>query len=250
MDTTQLERNFEFYRDNQEKLFEQYPGRFLLIHDCAVVGSFENQIDAFETGKRDYAEGAFLVIRCTKGDSEYTVRNYHSAFFSTLEGGKRLSWTGFVDQAAEKIKEAMLFIREVAAECGVSFNKRHYDRILWLVERERFFRTKAPAFNLFFIKGKKEPESPYVHKMYGKKFNMQNASPGSHLSDDERESLRRIARASCAGEDSKQIQEILSGTIYDQMHIGEFYPLHMNLVGKIAPYSEESVNRTECRQQR
>jgi hypothetical protein len=234
MDTTQLRKNFVYYREHQSALFNQYGDCFLLIYDCEVIGAFERQIDAFEAGKRDYDEGSFLVVRCTETDSEYTVRNNHTSMFWENDDVRMRTVLDAPDDSTEKVKEAMSFVRAIADEHHVELDERHYDQILWLVERECYLHTRSHAFQLFFIKGENGPESPFVHELY-KNF---CAEPGNMnsllLNEGEREALRRVTLDSFEeGNARGQIHAILSGTMYDELRIGNFYPMYMNLLGKL-----------------
>lgn len=75
----ELKRQFDFYLKNQNALVNQYNGKVLLIHDEAVIGSFDTKGDAFIYGKSRFEPGTFLIINCTPGAEGYTVgyRNAH-----------------------------------------------------------------------------------------------------------------------------------------------------------------------------
>ena len=82
MDLT-LRKEFDFYIKSQEKLLKKYQGKFLVIKDEAVQGSFSSQIEACRFGKDKFELGTFLIQLCTPGETDYT-QTFHS----------RVSFTG------------------------------------------------------------------------------------------------------------------------------------------------------------
>lgn len=72
-----LEKEFQYYLDNQEDLVLSYNGKFLVIKDESVIGVFDSEEEAFfETGKVHEA-GTFLIQFCEPGEGSYT-QSFHS----------------------------------------------------------------------------------------------------------------------------------------------------------------------------
>ena len=72
-----LEREFEYYLENQNELVEKYNGKFIVIKDCKVIGDFDSELDAIKKTSQKHELGTFLVQKCELGSSSYT-QTYHS----------------------------------------------------------------------------------------------------------------------------------------------------------------------------
>lgn len=73
----QLEKEFEYYLENQEELVKEYNGRVIVIKDQKVIGVFDSELDAVEEISKEHELGTFLVQRCVPGAESYT-HTYHS----------------------------------------------------------------------------------------------------------------------------------------------------------------------------
>lgn len=72
-----LDKEFEFYKSQQEELVKQYLGKFLIIKDQKVVGSFDTKLEAYNDGVKNYGLGNFLLQECLPGEDNYT-QTFHS----------------------------------------------------------------------------------------------------------------------------------------------------------------------------
>lgn len=72
-----LKKEFEFYLKNQEKLLKEHDGKYLVIKDSAVKGSFNSFEEAVAWASEQYELGSFLVQHCTPGNEAYT-QTFHS----------------------------------------------------------------------------------------------------------------------------------------------------------------------------
>jgi hypothetical protein len=72
-----LEKDFQFYLDNQAELVEKYNGKYIVIKDCRVIGAFDSEIKAVEETSKEHELGTFLVQKCEPGSESYT-QTYHS----------------------------------------------------------------------------------------------------------------------------------------------------------------------------
>lgn len=68
----QLKLNFQYYLDHQDELVKKYNGKYLIIKDCAVVGDFFDESEAYVKAVNDYGLGNFLLQYCSEGVSAYT----------------------------------------------------------------------------------------------------------------------------------------------------------------------------------
>jgi hypothetical protein len=72
-----LEKEFEYYLENQDSLVEKYNGKFIVIKDSHVVGAYDSEWEAVEETKKEHELGTFLVQKCEPGRESYT-QTYHS----------------------------------------------------------------------------------------------------------------------------------------------------------------------------
>ncbi|MCH8157849.1 MAG: hypothetical protein IID18_08910 [Nitrospinae bacterium] len=72
-----LEKEFQWYLDNQEELVKKYDGKFIVIKNCKVINDYDDIGIAVEETSKTYEQGTFLVQKCTSGDQDYTA-TFHS----------------------------------------------------------------------------------------------------------------------------------------------------------------------------
>ncbi len=73
----QLKKEFEYYLSHQDELVKKYNGKFIVIIDNAVIGSYDTQLDAYNETKKNYKLGTFLIQFCSPGESAFT-QTFHS----------------------------------------------------------------------------------------------------------------------------------------------------------------------------
>ena len=74
-----LEKEFKYYLDHQDELVGKYNGKFIVIKDERVIGSYDNQIEAIQVSAKTNPLGTFLVQKCEPGKASYT-QTFHSRF--------------------------------------------------------------------------------------------------------------------------------------------------------------------------
>jgi hypothetical protein len=72
-----LEKEFNYFLDNQNKLVKQYNGKFIVIIGDRVVGDYESYEEALFKSKEQHELGTFLIQECTEGEEAYT-QTFHS----------------------------------------------------------------------------------------------------------------------------------------------------------------------------
>lgn len=72
-----LEKEFQYYLDNQDELVKKFKGRFIVIKDCQVVGDYDSDVQAVEEASSKYEMGTFLVQKCEPGEESYS-QVFHS----------------------------------------------------------------------------------------------------------------------------------------------------------------------------
>lgn len=72
-----LEKEFQYYIDNQGELVKEYEGKFIVIKDCKVIGAYDSELEAVETTSEEHKLGTFLVQKCEAGEESFS-QTYHS----------------------------------------------------------------------------------------------------------------------------------------------------------------------------
>ena len=75
-----LKAEFEFYKIHQEELLTKYNGKYIVIKDQKVIGSYETEIEAVLQTSKIHELGTFLVQKCEPGKENYTAI-FHSRVF-------------------------------------------------------------------------------------------------------------------------------------------------------------------------
>ena len=74
---TNLEKEFQYYIDNQEELVREYNGKFIVIKGQEIIGAYDSEMEAIEKTSKDHELCTFLVQKCEPGSESYT-QTYHS----------------------------------------------------------------------------------------------------------------------------------------------------------------------------
>ncbi|RJP35579.1 MAG: hypothetical protein C4527_00035 [Candidatus Omnitrophota bacterium] len=72
-----LDREFQYYLDNQDNLVQQYNGNHIVIKNCKVIGVYENELEAMEETSKKEEIGSFLIQKFEPGVESYT-QSFHS----------------------------------------------------------------------------------------------------------------------------------------------------------------------------
>jgi hypothetical protein len=75
--TGQLEKEFKYYLEHQEELVKQYNGKFIVIKDLEVIGTYDSELEAVQKSAEKHELGTFLVQKCEPGSESYR-QMYHS----------------------------------------------------------------------------------------------------------------------------------------------------------------------------
>jgi hypothetical protein len=79
-----LDKEFQWYLENQNKLLKKYNGRVVVIKGEQVVGDYDNYEEALldSVNVKKYELGTFLIQECTEGEDAYT-QTFHSRVIFT-----------------------------------------------------------------------------------------------------------------------------------------------------------------------
>ncbi len=67
-----LEKEFQYFVDNQSDLFKQFPDQYLVIKDQKVIGIYDNGIDAYFETQEEHEMGSFLIQYCSLNQETFT----------------------------------------------------------------------------------------------------------------------------------------------------------------------------------
>ena len=72
MTQNNLEKELEFFKNNQKELVSKYNGKFLVIKDLKIEGVYDTEIDAYNDAQKKFTLGTFLIQECLEGEDVYT----------------------------------------------------------------------------------------------------------------------------------------------------------------------------------
>ena len=72
-----LEKEFQYYLNNQAELVKKYAGKFLVIKGEEVKGVYDSHADAYNNTARTEKLGTFLIQHCNPGAESYS-QTFHS----------------------------------------------------------------------------------------------------------------------------------------------------------------------------
>lgn len=72
-----LNEEFNYYLEHQDELLDKYNGKYLVIKNSEVVGSYDTIAEAYTEATKLYRVGTFLIQHCTPGKKAYT-QTFHS----------------------------------------------------------------------------------------------------------------------------------------------------------------------------
>lgn len=73
----QLEKEFKYYIKHQDELVEKYNGKYIVIKNCEVIGSYGSILEAVQETSQTHELGTFIVQKCEPGKESYT-QTFHS----------------------------------------------------------------------------------------------------------------------------------------------------------------------------
>jgi len=72
-----LEKEFDYYIENQDQFVEKYNGKVIVLKDNQVIGVYGSEAEAVKETSKKHEIGTFLVQRCAPGEDNYT-QFYHT----------------------------------------------------------------------------------------------------------------------------------------------------------------------------
>ena len=72
-----LNKEFKYYLDNQDELVKRFKGKYIVIEDQTVIGTYDNEMDAYNETIKEHELGTFLIQHCLPGEESHTA-TFHS----------------------------------------------------------------------------------------------------------------------------------------------------------------------------
>lgn len=72
-----LKKDFEYYVANQAEFVKRFNGKFIVIKNGKVLGSYDDQASAVAQTTKEHDLGTFLVQKVEPGTGAYT-QTFHS----------------------------------------------------------------------------------------------------------------------------------------------------------------------------
>lgn len=72
-----LKKEFDYYLEHQQELVAKYNGKYIVIKDRNVIGTFDDQMRAVLDTQKHHALGTFLVQKVEAGSASHT-QTFHS----------------------------------------------------------------------------------------------------------------------------------------------------------------------------
>lgn len=72
-----LTKEFEYYKSHQAEIVDKYEGKFIVIVDSDIIGSYDTNTKAIEESLKTHKLGEFLVQYVEAGQDNIT-QTFHS----------------------------------------------------------------------------------------------------------------------------------------------------------------------------
>ena len=72
-----LEKEIQYYLDNQKELVKKYNNKFIVLKDKKIIGSYDSHVEAYNKTLETEELGTFLIQHCLSGNQGYT-QTFHS----------------------------------------------------------------------------------------------------------------------------------------------------------------------------
>ena len=63
---------FDYYLAHQDELVSKYSGKFIVLKDDGVAGSYDSEDEAYFDAVEKYGLGNFIIQYCSEGAKDYT----------------------------------------------------------------------------------------------------------------------------------------------------------------------------------
>jgi hypothetical protein len=78
-----LDKEFKYFMEHQDELVKKYNGKFIVIKDESVWGSFDSELSAYTEAKQKFEVGTFLIQQCLPGTEAYKQTFHSRVYFAS-----------------------------------------------------------------------------------------------------------------------------------------------------------------------
>jgi len=68
-----LEKELDFFIQNQKELVKKYNGKVLAIKEHEIIGIYNTPLEAYTEVQKDHELGTFAIQPCRPGPEAYTI---------------------------------------------------------------------------------------------------------------------------------------------------------------------------------
>lgn len=72
-----LKKNYLYFLDNKKSLIKEYSNKHIVIVNCKVVNSFDDENEAYRYSVEKYGLGNFIIQLCSPNEGDYSM-TFHS----------------------------------------------------------------------------------------------------------------------------------------------------------------------------
>ncbi len=76
MTASSQQENYQYFIEHRDKLFDEYPDKFLTIKDKQVIGVYDDQVTAFTETTKEHLPGTFIIQKSSPDSTNVQV--FHS----------------------------------------------------------------------------------------------------------------------------------------------------------------------------
>ena len=76
MRDSKLEKEFQYFKNNQGELVGKHKDKFLVIKDRKVQDVYDSEAEAYDDAKDKFELGSFLIQQALPGEESYTQTLY------------------------------------------------------------------------------------------------------------------------------------------------------------------------------
>jgi hypothetical protein len=70
------QNDYQYFLKNRDKLYEEYPDKFLVIKDEKVIGNYDDQVEAYTETTKIHKPGTFIIQNSSPSSTDVQV--FHS----------------------------------------------------------------------------------------------------------------------------------------------------------------------------
>lgn len=73
-----LNQYYSYFMNHLDEIFAKYKGKFVVIKDDSVVGSYNSEAEAYSEAVKKFTLGEFLIQECKSADKNSYTQTFRS----------------------------------------------------------------------------------------------------------------------------------------------------------------------------